>query len=268
MQAPLAAPIAALLLAGCATTSPPGPQPPPAAATARADPLEPFNRALFGVGRVLDRLVARPVAMTYRRVLPRPLRRGVRNVLQNLDEPLVAMNDLLQAHPGAGVRTLARFATNSTIGLGGLMDPATRAGLPHHDNGFGATLGRYGVPDGPYLFLPLIGPSSVRDALGGGVDYLTDPISAARYSGARTVGAARPGLSLIDDRTQAERDIQTLFNGAADPYAQARSVYLQTRAAAKGGEPALEDLPDLPATPEAPQPTPEPNAPPAGPARP
>ena len=184
---------AALLLAGCATLAGPGAQPPGSErAGSNADPFEPLNRSLAGVGRVV------------RRATPRPVREGVHNVLQNADEPVVAINDVLQGRFGAGTRTLARFAANSTLGLAGLFDPAAKAGLPHHDNGFASTLGRYGVPAGPHLYLPLVGPLTVRAAIGGAVDYVTDPVSLARYPGAHDVGIARTALSMVDDREQAE----------------------------------------------------------------
>lgn len=251
MRWPLSVVGVALLLTGCATQaglrpgSPGGEQ-----ARYDADPLEPLNRKLFGAGRVVDKALARPAATAYRRITPGPVRRGVRNALQNADEPVVVLNDLLQGRPTAGARALVRFAANSTVGLAGLFDPAAKAGLPHHDNGFASTLSRYGVPAGPYLFLPLVGPLSLRDAIGGGVDYATDPLSLARFRGAGTVNVARTSLSLLDERAQAERNVRTLFASAADPYATARSVYLQTeRAQAAGSEPALEDLPDLPSLP-------------------
>jgi phospholipid-binding lipoprotein MlaA len=184
---------AALLLASCASLPGPEAQPSgPAQAGSNADPFEPLNRRLAGVGRVV------------RHATPRPVRHGVHNVLQNADEPLVAMNDVLQGRFGAGARTLARFAANTTLGLVGLLDPATKAGLPHHDNGFALTLGRYGVPAGPHLFLPLVGPLTVREAVGGAVDYVTDPVGLARYGGAREVNIARTALSLVDEREPAE----------------------------------------------------------------
>jgi len=244
---------AALLLTGCATAPRPEaqiagvPQANPLSADAPRDPFEPMNRALFGLGRVLDRAVARPIATSYRRVLPRPVRRGLHNLLQNADEPGVALNDLLQGRLGAGARTAVRFATNTTFGLAGLFDPAAKAGLPHRDNGFAATLQRYGVPSGPYLYLPLLGPSSIRGAVGGGVDYVSDPVSLARFHHAPTVNAARTGLSVVDARAGADHEIQTLFATATDPYATVRSVYLQSEAAAGGeAQPPLEQLPDFP----------------------
>ncbi|MDB5466136.1 MAG: VacJ family lipoprotein [Phenylobacterium sp.] len=251
MQAALPAAAAALLLAGCATVA--GPQTPVAGvlqAAPNPDPFEPLNRALFSLGRGLDRAVARPVATAYRRILPRPARRGVHNALQNADEPMVAINDVLQGRFGAGARTLVRFATNTTVGVVGLFDPAAKAGLPHHDNGFASTLGRYGAPPGPYLYMPVLGPLNVRGAIGGGVDYVADPVALANYSGAATVNVARTSLSLADERAEAEREINALFASATDPYATVRSVFLQSEAASgAGAEPALEALPDMPAAP-------------------
>lgn len=266
---------AALSLAGCATAprpevqiagAPPGAgQPATVSADTNHDPFEPMNRALFSLGHGLDRAVARPIASTYRRVLPKPARRGVHNVLQNADEPGVAINDLLQGRIGVGLRTLVRFATNTTFGLAGLFDPATKAGLPHHDNGFADTLDRYGVSPGPYLYFPLLGPSSVRDAFGGVVDYVSDPVSLARYHGAATVSVSRTSLALVDTRVRLDHEITAVFSTATDPYATVRSAYRQYEATS-GGEkqPPLEELPDFPtATPAAPPASGE--APPPGP---
>lgn len=240
----------ALLLASCATAPRPGAQLLSAempTAEADHDPFEPLNRVLFTVGRRLDTAVSRPIAGAYRRVLPRPVRRGLRNALQNADEPGVAVNDLLQGRFRDGARTVARFAANTTLGLAGLFDPAAKAGLTHHDNGFAATLGRYGAPPGPYLYLPLLGPSSVREAIGGGVDYVTDPLSFARFPGAGRVNIGRNSLALVDARAKANHQVETLFASATDPYATARSVFLQYQASSGGDAPPLEALPDFPA---------------------
>jgi phospholipid-binding lipoprotein MlaA len=247
-RAPAFALMATLLLAGCATGTQFNPAPSGVQTlTGTLDPLEPWNRGLFGIGRMLDKVVARPAAVIYQRLIPRRVRDGLHNALQNSDEPLVAVNDLLQGHAGKGARALARFATNSTIGLAGLFDPATGAGLSHHDNGFASTLRRYGVPSGPYLFVPVIGPSTLRGVVGEAVDYMADPLSLPRYSGMRAVNVARTTISLLDQRAADEREIQALFASAADPYATTRSVFLQAQQSEQAsGEPALEDLPELP----------------------
>lgn len=236
------------------------------------DPFEGLNRRMFGFGRAFDRRIIRPVLGGYGSVVPGPVRHAVHNLLQNLGEPLVFVNDVLQARFSAGARTAARFAGNSTLGLAGLFDPATVAGLPHHDNGFGTTLGRYGAGPGPYFYVPLLGPSDLRDAIGAGVDLVADPLPWGHLRNAREVRAALTTLSLLDERQQAEKDLQTLEAVAADPYATLRSVYLQSRKAEITGRDAeLEDLPDLPtdpptASPPKPAPVPAPDPAPAPPA--
>lgn len=239
-----------LLLSGCATVARgPGLDNPAAPLTATAthgDPLERFNRLMFHIGVRLDAAIARPLANGYQRVTPAPARRVVHNVLQNLGQPVVFANDVLQVRPVRAARTAARFVSNSTIGLAGMFDVAARAGLPQEDNDFGATLARYGVGPGPYLYVPLLGPTNARDLVGRGVDVAADPFSWTHARRAQAFDFARTGLSLADDRLNADADLTALHAGAADPYATVRAVYQQARAAElKGGETTLEALPEL-----------------------
>ena len=262
----------ALILAGCAAgprPSAPGSPAPVAAAngTPRHDPLEGMNRGLYRVGDSLDRGIVHPIVAVYRRIVPRPVRQGVHNVLQNLDEPVVFVNDVLQGHPKAAGTTVIRFAANSTVGVAGIFDAAATAGLPHHDNGFGSTLGHYGVAPGPFIYLPLLGPTTLRDAFGEGIDFVADPLSWTRFGNAQTVGIARTGLDLLDEREQADARLRALRNTAADPYATLRSVYLQSREAEiKGPEAPLETLPELPEPSATPEPPPAPDTAPEAPA--
>jgi phospholipid-binding lipoprotein MlaA len=142
---------------------------------APSDPLQSVNIKAFELTHSVDKAVFRPVALAYRHGLPSPIRSGLRNVLTNLNEPVVFANYLVQHHPGKAAETLARFTINSIIGVAGLFDVAKtrRFNLPHHPNGFADTLGFYGVKSGPFLYLPLIGPSTVRDLFGDVVDRLT-----------------------------------------------------------------------------------------------
>ena len=140
-------------------------QPAGAYAATPDDPFESMNRGFYGFHRVLDAAIFGPAARAYKAVLPAQLRKGLRNMISNLKEPGIAANDLLQAHPDRTVKTVARFAINSTIGFAGLFDFAHDMGMPHHDNGFGATAGRYNIQPGPYLFIPLVGPTNIRDLL-------------------------------------------------------------------------------------------------------
>lgn len=230
----------------------------PVAVASNGDPFEPMNRRLYAFNGLLDRVLLRPVAMLYRRILPKPIRQGVHNVLGNLDEPIVFANDLLQLRLRPAGRTAVRFGANTTFGILGLFDVAARAGLTHHDNSFGDTLGRAGVRPGPYLFLPGLGPTTLRDMIGGGADLYIDPINHLRGVNARAIEAAQVFGSALDERVAAEPDLKNLSSSATDPYATLRSVYLQTTAArVAGGEVSLETLADLPGDSTAPPPASE-----------
>ncbi len=166
----LALAAAALLLIGCATPPPATDREALAEFRANNDPLEPFNRQMFGVHQVIDRNVLRPATVAYR-VLPDPVRSSVRNVLNNLRTPVVLLNDMLQGQPVRGGDTLGRFVINTTLGLGGLFDVAdTYFGVPVHYEDFGQTLATFGVGEGPFLFIPVLGPSNPRDLTGAIVD--------------------------------------------------------------------------------------------------
>lgn len=215
-------------------------------AHAPGDPAEHTNRVLYRLNDGLDRILLRPVAMSYRRWLPRPVRTGIRNVLDNLDEPAIAVNDLLQGRPRPAGSAVLRFASNSTVGVLGIFDVARVWGLHPHDNDFGLTLARHGAGAGPYLFVPVLGPSSVRDVVGLGVDFAIDPLNLVKVRrGASAALDATVALEAIDDRGSIDADLRALQLSAADPYASIRSVYLQTRAAeVRDGRTG--DLPDIP----------------------
>lgn len=212
------------------------PAPPPSTlaageAHAPGDPLERMNRRFFNTQSGIDRHFFRPIALFYQRVVPRPIRSALRNIIRNLTEPVVFANDMLQLRPGRALRTLSRFTINTTVGIGGVLDVAKTADLPHRNNGFGNTLGRYGVGPGPYLYLPLIGPTTVRDLLGGQVDGLTLPLSAGFPFGRLDYQLSRGVVSTLDTRAESDGELRALLDGAVDPYATLRSVYLQNRAA-------------------------------------
>ena len=197
------------------------------------DPLEGFNRRMFSAFQKTDRKIVRPVALAYRHVVPKPVRSGLRNVLSNLNEPIVFLNDLLQLKPGRAVKTLIRFLANSTIGIGGLVDvaktPAVR--LPHHDNGFGNTLAYYGVGPGPYLFLPFVGPTTLRDLIGGQGDGFVLPLTVGKPFNRWQYQVPKGIVTALDQRAESDDDMKALLDGAIDPYATLRSVYLQNRTA-------------------------------------
>src|SRR2546430_6583243 len=159
-----------IMLGGCATTGTGG-----MGTAMENDPLEGFNRAMFTITIKADKAIFRPTALAYRKVVPESLRVSLRNFLANLNTPVIFANDVLQAEVSRAGVTLARGAINSTLGIGGLVDIATRWGLPHHTEDFGQTLAVYGVGEGFYLFIPLLGPSNPPDLFGYAADFLFDP---------------------------------------------------------------------------------------------
>lgn len=234
----------ALSLAGCATK--------PAtteADTAISDPLEVPNRFVFAVNEAADILLIRPVAEVYVGVVPDPVRQVVHNFIQNLMAPIYIANNLLQGNfEGAQVAT-GRFMTNTILGIGGLADVAAEAGLPEKPADFGQTLGVWGVGTGPYLVLPLLGPSNVRDAVGYGVDSFGDPFRIwTNAVGQDGVQLGRSVTSGIDRRSQLLREIDDLRRNSIDFYATVRSLYAQQRNAAIRGTaaPASPEFPEFP----------------------
>lgn len=204
----------ALSLAACAHTPPDDP----------ADPLEPFNRAMFRFNRTADRYVLRPVAKSYGEVVPDVAQRGVSNFFNNLKEPRNIVNGLLQGKPMQAASDTGRFLLNSTAGFAGLMDVATDAGMPRHDEDFGQTLGRYGVGPGWYLMLPILGPTTNRDLLGRGGDYYTGTSPYIETE----VNLPMNALDLVDTRSR-YLSADSLIDNAIDPYIFVRTAYLQQR---------------------------------------
>jgi phospholipid-binding lipoprotein MlaA len=225
----IAAAALALQLAGCAS----GPQRNP------ADPLEPLNRATFRFNDVLDHNIAQPVARGYIRVVPRPLRTGVENVFSNLGDVVVMANDFLQLDFRHGMQDLMRIATNTSFGLLGVLDVATPAGLEKRSQDFGLTLGHYGVPSGPYLVLPLFGPSSFRDGIGFGVDQFADPVTYMDPAWRNSLW----GADFVSTRARYLNATNLLEQAALDRYLFVRDGYLGRRKAQldAGKEQALPD---------------------------
>ncbi|HYF57756.1 MAG TPA: VacJ family lipoprotein [Burkholderiaceae bacterium] len=201
--------------------------PPEAGAPSRAgvDPFERLNRGIFRFNEAADAWVLRPVARVYDRYTPEVLRLIAGNFLSNLLDPWIAVNNLLQGKPADAASDLGRFVFNTTLGFFGFGDPATDMGLEKHREDFGQTLGVWGLPTGPYLVLPLFGPSNVRDGVGFGVDAATALISQFENVGARN---ALVGLQFVDTRARllpADR----LLADALDRYLLVRDSYLQRR---------------------------------------
>jgi phospholipid-binding lipoprotein MlaA len=201
-------------LAGCAT----GPNP--------RDPFEPFNRNVFAFNDTVDRVALKPAATAYKQVLPTFVQTGVSNFFGNLSDAWSAVNNLLQGKGQDGMSDVMRFAVNSTLGLGGLLDIGSEAGLHKHNEDFGQTLGAWGVVPGPYLMLPLLGPSTVRDATAMPLDIKADPWAYKEPVRWRNTGIA---LRAVDQRA-AVLDASNLMEEAAlDRYEFIRDGFLQRR---------------------------------------
>jgi len=224
--------LAALLLAGCATapTAPTAPAAQPAAAgdddRVVHDPLERANRGIFAFNEGVDRWFLEPVATGWDFVMPDPVELAIQHFFRNLDFPVVLVNDLLQAKPIAAVEDLGRFMINSTAGVAGFFDPATYLGMPDSDEDFGQTLGVWGVPAGPYLVLPLLGPSNPRDTGGLIVDSATRvyPLFLPFYV---NIGSA--SVSVVNRRSRLLETIREERKAAFDFYAAVRNAYVQRR---------------------------------------
>jgi phospholipid-binding lipoprotein MlaA len=219
-------------VAGCATPPPASDQVAVQAYREENDPLEPTNRFLYRVNNVLDAYVLRPAAVAYKDVLPDPVRNGIHNALNNLSTPVKLGNDMLEGEPRLAGNSYMRFLINSTVGVFGIFDPATGWGYPDHDNDFGLVFAIWGVPEGPFLFLPLLGPSNPRDAVGRGVGIYADPFG--RFGqGAVVTGLqwGRWALNVVDARAQVLGQISAIKRTALDPYATFRSLYRQHREA-------------------------------------
>jgi phospholipid-binding lipoprotein MlaA len=220
-------------LLGCATP-PPASNPDAVADFKEADdPLEPTNRVLYAINDGIDTVILRPIALAYRKVVPEPVRTGIHNVLSNLGTPVQLGNDILEAKPRRAGDTTMRFLINTTIGVVGVFDVAKDLGYPNHDTDFGMTLALWGVGDGPFLFLPVLGPTNPRDAIGYGVDGVSDPFN---WVGQGTVVTAlnwtKWGLNAVDQRERVLDTIDSIKKTALDPYATFRSLYRQHRRAA------------------------------------
>ena len=231
---------------GCA--APPPPDDPEALESFRQtnDPLEPLNRVVFAVNIEADRYILKPVAYVYKEAVPQPVQDGMGNFLQNLGSPVVFMNSVLQGDVDHAGATLLRFLINSTVGLAGTADVAGEMGFLRRDEDFGQTLGVWGADEGPYIMLPLLGPSSTRDALGLVVDYFADPWTYLRYE---KFSYSRRGAEFIDARARNYELLNDLEKTSVDYYAAVRSLYRQDRrdAIRNGAEAGLPALPDIPA---------------------
>ncbi len=196
------------------------------------DPLESTNRVFYRINDALDTYALAPVARAYVYVLPNPVRGGIHNVLANLSSPVLLADDVSQAKPRRAGDTFMRFLINSSVGVLGIFDVADGWGYKAHVTDFGITLALWGAPEGPFLFLPLIGPSSPRDATGYAIDTAIDPFNYVPHGyGLLTLNWARYGVGIVDTRSRTLDDVATIKRTALDPYATFRSLYRQHRAA-------------------------------------
>lgn len=209
-----------VLLAGCAVAKP-----------RTDDPLEKFNRSSYAFNNAIDKVAIRPLAVGYRKVTNPPVRRAFSDFFTNIHMPITIANDLLQARPKQALQSSGRFLINLTLGIGGFFDPASQLGIPLEDNDFGVTLAHWGVPEGDYLMLPLLGPTTVRDVWRFPVDgYFFDPLSMFSRnhhfkSGQYYIPQA---LYLVTVRARAI-DAEGFLQSAYDPYVFLRDAYRQRR---------------------------------------
>ena len=252
---PASAPDAPPASPDAAGTTPADTAPEPDLVAQPKDPFEKFNRASYAISQPFDRYLLRPVAMLYKHVVPHILRDGVRNFLANLINPVIFVNDVLQLRPKRALHTTERFLLNTGLGIGGVFDVAKRHpfGIRAHPNGFGDTLGYYGVRPGPYIYLPIVGPANPRDIAGYFGDWFAEPRLLNRVLNpdkdkpiirSKLVLGRNSMVTMIvggvDQRAQNDDALKAITSQSVDPYAALRSSYVQNRA----GEIAALKAPD------------------------
>jgi phospholipid-binding lipoprotein MlaA len=214
-------------LAGCATRV-------SGAAAVRSgdDPLEPLNRKVFAFNEFIDRILLRPIAKAYVEIIPHEARGSIHDALANAKQPVIMLNEVLGGDPRRFGISLKRFAVNTTIGMAGLVDVASRWHIPDEKADFGETLYRWGVASGPYLVLPVLGPSNPRDAFGAAVDSYIDPLTfLANAKGLQDIEVPRLVTDGVDQRARVLTALDDLRKNALDFYAELRSLSQQQRAA-------------------------------------
>jgi phospholipid-binding lipoprotein MlaA len=224
--------LALALVAGCATPPPADDKEAVAEWEQVNDPLEPFNRAVFDFNKAADDYAIKPAAQAYRWAMPKYGRDRIHNVVSNLNSPLIFANDVLQGEPDRAVQTFFRAALNTSFGLLGFLDIATEAGIPAHEEDFGQTLAVWGVGEGPFLMLPIFGPSNPRDTVGLVAEFFADPFDLAMANiGKEWISYTRAGLSGLDKREGLLDTLDEIQRTSLDYYASLRSLYRQHRAA-------------------------------------
>jgi phospholipid-binding lipoprotein MlaA len=205
---------AAGLLGGCATSGNP------------KDPIEGFNRAMFGFNEGLDKVIIKPVATGYEAVIPSPLQTGVANFFSNIADLMIGVNNLLQGKPAQAASDAGRVLVNTTVGFLGILDVASTMGMEKHEEDVGQTFGRWGMSDGAYVVLPFFGPRTARDTLGLAFDVYTDPVSHVDHIPTRNVLLA---TRIVSDRAELLKADKIIEEAALDKYSYVRDAYLQRR---------------------------------------
>ncbi len=211
------------------------------------DPYESANRSSFASHQILYSNVIRPVVVFYNDAVPEPARDGIHNFLVNIDLPVTFGNDLLQGKIVGGGETLARFTINSTAGIGGFVDVAQKIGIPEHETGFADTMADYGVGEGPYLYVPVIGPSVPRELAGKLVDTAFDPLTYVTYGASIFVSVGRAGATFVDKRARGAATTDEIEKISRDPYATTRTLYQKHLAAEADDSATKPDFDDEPA---------------------
>ena len=236
--------LALALVAGCATPPPADDKEAVAEWEQVNDPLEPMNRAIFDFNRAADTYAIKPAAQGYQAVVPKFGRDRIHNVLTNLNSPLTFANDILQGEPDRAIQTLFRAMLNTSFGLLGYADVAAEAGIPAHEEDFGQTLAVWGVGEGPYLMLPIFGPSNPRDTVGLVAEWFADPLDIYLGNvGLEWISYTRAGMAGLDKRESLLDTLDEIERTSLDYYASLRSLYRQHRASeiknGRGGGPKV-----------------------------
>ncbi|MEZ6002177.1 VacJ family lipoprotein [Hyphomonas sp.] len=249
MKFRIAATAMAFTLGACATT-PADPSDPGAV----ADPYEGFNRQMFAFNNGVDKYALGPAAGAYKTVTPEFARDRIGDFLRNLRAPVIFVNDVLQAEPSRAADTFVRFTINTTVGIAGLWDAAGQMGVERHSEDFGQTLAVWGIDSGPYLVMPIVGPTTPRDLFGMGVDHAIDPLTWTEFDGDPDlddkIATGRGVLSALNARVALEDQIEQL-NAQPEPYVALRRIYSsQRQTEIRNGRPVddselYEDLPDF-----------------------
>lgn len=218
------------------------------------DPLADINVKSYEAIQAVDIALVAPIALSYEEIVPEPVRDGLRNFLRNLEEPVIAFNYLLQLKPGRALKSVARFTVNSTLGVAGLFDVAKKEpfNLPYTPNGFANTFACYGIGPGPYFFLPLVGPTTLRDLIGVGLDRAALPLAVGSPLNEPYYALPASTIDALNDRVEIDGVLNEIRENTGDPYAETRDLYLKQRKSEiaaicpKEGEVVDETLPPRP----------------------